>query len=91
MTIKANELGSDNIILKFKKDELRAARFGDAMYNFCVRNKIKVVEPRSGADNLYHTFEIHLDTLNKQVLFEARFTSLIKKLLKAQNQNPSND
>jgi hypothetical protein len=53
------------------------------MYEFCKKHKIKIEEPR-GEDGLYHDFIIHLTTIEKQILFQARFTDLLQELIKLQ-------
>lgn len=69
----------EKIILTVKKDD-----FGvDETYNlflWCERHKVKTEEPKN-SEGLYDKLIIHLDTLEKQVLFESKYTARLKHLI----------
>ena len=71
-------LTEKQIIITIKKDD-----FGqDESYNlflWCEKHKIKVDDPRN-SKGLYDRLIIHLDTLEKQILFQNKYLDRLKKV-----------
>lgn len=74
----------EEIILTVKKDDYGT----DESYNlflWCERHKIKTEEPRN-AKGLFDKLIIHLDTLQKQALFQKKHTDKLRQYVKIINQ-----
>ena len=54
------------------------------IWEWCRKNKITTSEPWNKDTGRYDRLIIHFNSLKQQVIFEAKYTSLLKRLIKLQ-------
>ena len=67
------------IVIKIKKSSFKDSDRATAFFLKVKEMKIKVEEPKSKSNGLYETFIIHLDTVQKKIVFAERFLNVLKQ------------
>jgi hypothetical protein len=83
--MEGNGMKTEDITITITKDDYGT----DESYNlflWCKRHKIKIEEPRN-SEGLFNKMIIHLDTLEKQVLFQQKYIDKLKQYAEIINQS----
>jgi len=67
------------IVVKIKKSSFKDSDRATAFFLKVKEMKIKIEEPKSKSNGLYETFIIHLDTIQKKIVFTERFINILKQ------------